>query len=167
MEYVALSAFVVAHPTMWGMLVVAVLLLVYEWGQQYRHLHRLGISPHAAVKLINERAAQVVAVTQHDPDPHHRDIGIVGTVYITLATLQSEETDSQALIALDRPVILVGDMPVIEAALDALLARGCRERYYLSGGVASWQSAGLPLCAFPGTQQAQEKTEIDSGGVAR
>ena len=58
---------------------------------------------------------------------------------------------------IDRPIILVNQNGMgLSGAVTTLLGRGAKEVYVLSGGIASWQQAQLPLVSAKYTKDKRK-----------
>jgi rhodanese-related sulfurtransferase len=105
---------------------------------------REGVGGHnvttlAATQMINSRHAQVVDVR----GPEQFATGSVPNARnIPLAEIGQRSSELRK----DRPVILVsGPGRTAHAAASKLRAGGIGEVYVLTGGVAAWREAGLPI----------------------
>jgi len=97
------------------------------------------LSTIAATQLINSRHAQVVDVRAAD---EFAAGSVPNAKNIPLADIARRGTELRK----DRPVILIcNDGRASVRAAQPLRAGGIGEVYVLTGGVAAWREAGLPI----------------------
>lgn len=97
------------------------------------------VSTLQATQLINSKNAQVVDVR---PAEDFAKGSVLNAKNLPATALKDRATELKK----DRPVILVGDANRgAGAAAAQLRASGFEQVFVLSGGLAAWRDAGLPL----------------------
>ena len=135
-----LPEFIAAHPLLVGIAVALVIALVAtELGRLTRKYKSL--SPAGLTALINRDNALVVDVSAlNDFQAGH----IVGSKHVAMSQFDPESKELAKLR--DLPVAVVDKLGQQSAvACERLAKAGFTQVYWLEGGIAAWQSAGLPL----------------------
>lgn len=135
-----LIQFVVNHWLLWTALVLVIVLLVYE--ETKRNVKGvLQVSPQQLTNLMNRESAVVVDVREANSFEQGH---IVSAIHIPLTKL--EESINKLNKYKSKPIILVCDIGQMSPRAGAILRKhGFEKIYYLSGGIAAWQRAGLPM----------------------
>ena len=135
-----LPEFLAAHTTLVAIAAALIVALIAtELGRLTRKYKAL--SPAGLTALINRDNALVVDVSAlNDFQAGH----IVGSRHVAMSQLDPESKDLAKLR--DLPVAVVDKLGQQSAvACDKLAKAGFTKVYWLEGGIAAWQSAGLPL----------------------
>ena len=113
------------------------LIVAFELRNATRGYHSVDVTD--APRLINHDDAVVLDVRSRDA---YKKARIINAVSMPADTVADQDLAKYA----DRPVIVYDDNGTAAARVAAQLARGgCKRVYQLSGGLAAWQSAGMPL----------------------
>lgn len=138
-QFSALPAFLIKH---WALssAVVGLLFLfaANEW--RYRRYGLPKVDPQELITLVNHQGAVVVDIRSKA----HYDMGhILGAISIPAAEMESKLSTLSKYK--NKAMILVCATGLEAPKLSALLtAKGITPLYYLAGGLANWQSQGMP-----------------------
>ena len=100
-----------------------------------------GISPQAAVNLINHQHAAVLDIRAQEAFIKSK---IVGSINVDINQIDKKNKKLAKLIK--KPIIIVCDFgKTATLAEKKLKTEGFNEIYVLTGGIANWQKEGLPL----------------------
>ena len=133
-----LTQFIINHWYLW-LALVAILALIFinEKQSQTSKLHE--ISPQKAVELINHEEAQVLDLRDKDA---FKNGHIIAANRVNADEVTTEKLTNKS----DKPIILVCGRGLQSAALAKhLRSQGTVNIFALSGGLAAWQAADLPL----------------------
>lgn len=120
-------------------LVILILLIALELRNRFTGFPQL--SAQEATRLINREDAQVLDIRD---EASYSKGHIIGGINIPSANL--EDKLSKLKVNKAKPIILVFSMGQTPAKIATLLQKqGFEDISILKGGIASWQSAGLPL----------------------
>jgi rhodanese-related sulfurtransferase len=135
-----LIQFVVNHWLLGVALVLVIVLLVYE--ETKRNVRGVQqVSPQQLTNLINRENAVVVDVREANSFEQGH---IISAIHIPLTKL--EESINKLSKYKSKPIILVCDIGQMSPRAGAILRKqGFEKIYFLSGGIAAWQRAGLPM----------------------
>ena len=133
-----LSRFIINHWQLWlALVVVLTAILINELMSQKKRGKEL--STAAAVEMINHENAIIIDL---------RDANAFKTGHIIDAVHASEDDFNQQRMDIykNKPIILVCARGLQSATLAAKLrGQGYTQSMVLAGGIAAWQTAGLPL----------------------
>jgi rhodanese-related sulfurtransferase len=132
--------FVINHWVLWAVLIaLSILLLIEEIRGRVAGVPK--VTPQELTKMINQEDAVVIDVRDANAFSTGHIIGAVNIPH----TLFDANFDKMAKYK-GKPIIVVdsnGQNAPIEAA--KLLKKDFEKVYFLGGGLAAWQQAGLPL----------------------
>lgn len=135
-----LLPFIINHWVLWLALVAVIILLIYvEKGGNVRGVQK--IAPQAAVNFINHESAKILDVREVNS---FKAGHLTESINIPLSEL--EQNLNKLNKYKTKPIIIVCSTG--QAALKAgilLNKQGFEKVYALTGGIAGWQRAGLPL----------------------
>jgi len=135
-----LIQFIINHWLLWLALAGVIILLVYEETKG-----KVGgatqISAQQATNLINHEAGVVVDVRE---TTEFQNGHLTAAINVPLSNLQ--QNTNKLTKYKSKPIILVCNVGQDSNKSVALLQKaGFAKVYFLSGGIAAWQKAGLPL----------------------
>lgn len=120
-------------------IVVLALLIGLELRNRFTGFPQL--SAHEVTRLINREDAQVVDIRD---DASFARGHIIGSINIPMAEVETKLAKTKKDKA--KPLIIVFSVGQTPAKIATLLQnQGFEDISILKGGIASWQSAGLPL----------------------
>jgi len=135
-----LVQFIINHWLLWAALILVIILLVYE--ETKRNVKGVQqVSPQQLTNLINRENAVVIDVREATSFEHGH---IISAIHVPLTKL--EESIDKLNRYKNKPIILVCDIGQMSPKAGAILRnKGFEKIYYLSGGIAAWQRASLPM----------------------
>jgi len=133
-----LSQFIYNH---WQLCLALVLILIFIFIHEYLELQKQGkrLTPEAAIELINHQNAVVIDLRSADL---FKKGHIIDAVRAAEADFDSPKMDKYKT----KPMILVCARGLQSTTLaKSLRTKGFSQPLVLTGGIAAWQAANLPL----------------------
>jgi len=132
-----LGQFIINHWVLWSaLLIILLFIFINESLSQKKKAKEL--SPQAAVDLINHENAVVIDLRNKDV---YRSGHIIDSVNASIDDFEQPKMNKYK----NKPVILVCERGLQSPAAAAKLRTQGYEPIVLSGGIAAWQNADLPL----------------------
>jgi rhodanese-related sulfurtransferase len=133
-------SFVIRHWELW-LLLAALVAALGALEIRDRFFGVRGLSSHEVTNLINREEATILDIRDN---AHFVKGHILGSV--NMPVKQIDEQTKQLEKYKSKPLIIVYSAnQAVSAAASLLIKQGFTQVYTLKGGIATWQSANLPL----------------------